>query len=83
MNRLFAPKFEILLKVDAKKTTGFQPTNYLSYGDCYLTYVGNFLVIERVSNPTETTAESRFTPYNLDDVEAFRYSYELKSYTTR
>jgi len=83
MNRQFTPNLEILLKNHCDKSSSIQSTNYRSFGDCYITYVGNFLVIEKVINPTENTVEHRFTPLNLDDIQTFRYTHELKTYTEK
>jgi hypothetical protein len=80
MNRIFVTNFEILTKENNHNSSGFQSTNFISHGNCYLTYVGNFLVVEVISNPTEETVENRFTVYNLDDIKTFRYTGKLENY---
>lgn len=79
MNRQSVQNFEILLLSDFKSTTGIQSTNYISHGDCFLTYVGNFLIVES-KEKIGNTFEYRFTPYNLDNIKIFRFSDEVKSY---
>jgi hypothetical protein len=71
MNRQLMPNLEILLKQNNGNGMSINSINYTSFGNCWVTYSGNFIIIE---NTTETTekVEKRFTVYNLDDVKAFR-----------
>lgn len=73
MNRQFVPNFEILLKIDIKNKSGFQSTEYISHGDCFITYTGNFLIVEQLTT-SDNKAHKLYIPYNLDYIQTFRYS---------
>lgn len=75
MNNQFVNDFEILLKIDAKNTTGFQSTEYIAHGDCHISYTGNFLIVEKDEKSDDGSVHT-FIPYNLDDVKTFRISYK-------